>query len=87
MVVDVALADPEFGLTPGAEVAARVLRFDRAGRLLERGDAAQVEAYRGYADQSHLVREFHAFTGLSPSGWLAGDVGNVQVTAPDDRPG
>ena len=72
----------EFGLTP--KLAARVIRFDRARRLLTSGNAARVAAHCNYADQSHLVREFRAFTGLSPSGWLASEVGNVQVTEPVD---
>ena len=52
----------EIGLTPKA--AARVVRFDRARRMLPRTPAAVVAATCGYADQAHLVREFVAFTGL-----------------------
>jgi AraC-like DNA-binding protein len=71
----------EFGLTP--KVAARVIRFDRARRRVRPGNGAEVAAACGFADQSHLVREFHAFTGLSPGAWWAAEVGNVQVTDPE----
>lgn len=67
----------EIGLTP--KVAARVIRFDRVRRLLPHIPAVQVAIHCGYADQSHLIRDFVAFTGLSPTGWLAAEVGNVQV--------
>jgi AraC-like DNA-binding protein len=68
----------EVGLTPKA--AARVIRFDRARRLIGARPGADVAARCGYTDQSHLVRDFVAFTGLSPTRWLAAEVGNLQVT-------
>jgi AraC-like DNA-binding protein len=56
----------EFGLPP--KRAARLLRFDRARRLLGQGvPSAEVAARTGYADQPHLVREMRAFSGLTPS--------------------
>lgn len=67
----------EIGLAPKA--AARVIRFSRARRMLAGRRGADVAAECGYADQSHLVRDFVAFTGLSPTAWLAAEVGNVQV--------
>jgi transcriptional regulator GlxA family with amidase domain len=67
----------EIGLTPKA--AARVIRFDRARRLVPRHTGAAVAAVCGYADQSHLVRDFVAFTGLGPRAWLAAEVGNLQA--------
>lgn len=67
----------EIGLTPKA--AARVIRFDRARRLVPRHTGAAVAAACGYADQSHLVRDFVAFTGLGPRAWLAAEVGNLQA--------
>ena len=66
----------EIGLTPKA--AARVIRFDRARRMVLGTPAAAVAATCGYADQAHLVREFVAFTGLGPRAWLAAEVGNLQ---------
>jgi AraC-like DNA-binding protein len=75
----------EIGLTPKS--AARVIRFDRARRMVRgRGaSGADVAARCGYADQSHLIREFVAFTGLSPTAWLASEVGNVQVPPVAER--
>ena len=73
----------EIGLTPKA--AARVIRFDRARRMVPSRSGADVAAACGYADQSHLVRDFVAFTGLAPSAWLAAEVGNLQ--APDGGEG
>jgi AraC-like DNA-binding protein len=67
----------EIGLTPKA--AARVIRFDRARRMIPGSHGAAVAAVCGYADQPHLVRDFVDFTGLTPSAWLAAEVGNVQA--------
>jgi AraC-like DNA-binding protein len=69
----------EIGLTPKA--AARVIRFDRARRLIPHRPGAAVAAGCGYADQAHLVREFVDFTGLAPRAWLAAEVGNLQSAA------
>ncbi|MFC5994063.1 helix-turn-helix domain-containing protein [Pseudonocardia hispaniensis] len=60
----------QIGLAP--KPAARVLRFSRATRLLVAGsDAASVAATCGYADQSHLVREFRALAGCTPGQYRA----------------
>jgi AraC-like DNA-binding protein len=67
----------EIGLTP--KVAARVIRFDRARRMIPGSNGAVVAAVCGYADQPHLVRDFVDFTGLTPSAWLAAEVGNLQA--------
>jgi AraC-like DNA-binding protein len=70
----------ETGLAPKA--AARVVRFDRARReVARRGgrDLAAVAAVAGYADQSHLDREFRALAGLPPSRWWAEEFRNVQA--------
>jgi AraC-like DNA-binding protein len=73
----------EVGLPPKA--AARVVRFDRARRLLAGGGwrVADVAAAAGYADQSHLDRDFRQFAGAPPSRWLAEEVRNVQVPPPE----
>jgi AraC-like DNA-binding protein len=70
----------EIGLTPKA--AARVVRFDRTRRLLQRSVAtgrrpalADAAATCGYFDQAHLAREFGALAGCSPSRWLAEEYG------------
>jgi transcriptional regulator GlxA family with amidase domain len=72
----------QVGLAP--KPAARVLRFQRASRLLvptavHDGHPAppipsitDVAAACGYADHAHLVREFHALAGCTPSEYLAG---------------
>jgi AraC-like DNA-binding protein len=77
----------ETGLTPKA--AARVIRFDRARRLLQHRASARIAlppladlaADCGYYDQAHLAREFRELAGCPPSAWLAEEFRNVQ-----DRP-
>jgi AraC-like DNA-binding protein len=73
----------ETGLTPKA--AARVIRFDRARRILQRQAAgaagctlAGLAAGCGYYDQAHLAREFRGLAGCPPSAWLAEEFRNVQ---------
>jgi len=60
----------ELGLGPKA--VARVARFERARNLLAAPaglTVADVAATCGYADQSHLDREFGALAGCSPTTW------------------
>ncbi len=69
----------ETGLGP--KQAARVVRFDRARRVLTaspRPDLAGLAAATGYADQAHLTRDWRAFTGLPPLRWRAAEFGFVQ---------
>lgn len=63
----------EFGISP--KEAARVIRFDRARRMISSGRStrAAIAAVCGYTDQSHLNRDFKLLTGTSPTGWLDGD--------------
>ena len=62
----------ETGMAPKAY--ARVARFDRARRSLPGATSlARLAADLGYADQSHLSREFVAHAGLSPTAWLAAE--------------
>ncbi len=69
----------ELGVRP--KEAARVARFDRARRSIRPGlRLADVAAAHGYADQSHLVRDFQAFAGCSPTRWLADEFGFVQAS-------
>ena len=75
----------EIGLTPKG--AARVIRFDRARRLLVRNLTEATPEYRladlaaacGYFDQAHLAREFRVLAGCPPSQWLAEEFRNVQA--------
>lgn len=61
----------QVGLPPKA--VARLTRFERvvartrAGRV---GRWSEVAADAGYADQSHLIREFREFAGTTPVGYL-----------------
>ncbi len=69
----------ELGLPP--KVAARVLRFERARRLLERPDRpglADVAARCGFYDQAHLNREWRELAGCSPTTWMAEELPSVQ---------
>lgn len=73
----------ELGVSP--KQAARTMRFTHAvtriGAAVRTGDLdlAAVAAACGYADQSHLVREFQALAGISPSGWIAEEFPNIQA--------
>jgi AraC-like DNA-binding protein len=78
----------EIGLAPKA--AARVVRFDRARRLLlgqaragGRPRLAELAACGGYYDQAHLDREFGALAGCPPTAWLATEFRNIQAAAAD----
>ncbi|MGH7357899.1 MAG: helix-turn-helix domain-containing protein, partial [Candidatus Rokuibacteriota bacterium] len=54
------------GLLPKA--VARLLRFNRALSLVERGlDGAEIAHGCGYSDQAHFVKEFHRFSGSTPA--------------------
>lgn len=61
----------EVGMTP--KLYSRVLRFQRARALVSDAvapDWARVAVDCGYFDQSHLIRDFLAFSGFSPAGYL-----------------
>jgi AraC-like DNA-binding protein len=63
----------QIGLAP--KPASRVLRFRRAIDLLQAGPAGSIgdlAAACGYADHSHLVREFHSLAGCTPSQFVSG---------------
>jgi AraC-like DNA-binding protein len=74
----------EIGLSPKA--AARVIRFSRARRILQRralaGEShrlAELAASCGYFDQAHLDREFGLLAGCSPTTWVATELENWKV--------
>lgn len=69
----------ELGLSP--KVVGRVVRFDRARRLLtarNRPGLATVAATCGYYDQAHLTRDFRELAGMTPTAWLAEQLPSVQ---------
>ncbi len=70
----------------GPKTVQRLARFDAARRAVPLAAArgaplATVAAAAGYCDQSHLVREFRQYAGLSPTRWLAAELPNVQAPA------
>ena len=81
----------EVGLTPKA--AARVVRFDRARRLLQRRaasgrplDLAALATHCGFYDQAHMDGEFRALAGSAPTTWLVREFRNLQagMAAPEE---
>lgn len=61
----------QIGVTP--KTAARLLRFERARRHVDEQPHAglrDIAAACGYADQSHLNREFRQFTDTTPAEYL-----------------
>jgi AraC-like DNA-binding protein len=72
----------QVGLTPKS--AAQLLRFSRALSMLSGSrPISEVAAEAGYADHSHLVREFRRLTGSTPSQLLAGShSSNTATVAP-----
>ena len=61
----------QVGLTPVGY--RRLARFRSVLRLHAKGhrDWAELAAMTGFSDQSHLVRDCRAFTGLTPTEWAA----------------
>jgi AraC-like DNA-binding protein len=53
----------------GPKRLARIMRFERAWHLLQRGGSqAEVAALAGYSDEPHLLRDFRALAGVAPRG-------------------
>jgi AraC-like DNA-binding protein len=75
----------EFGLGP--KLAARVMRFERARRMLDvlppGGSIASIAGACGYYDQAHLNRDFTDLAGCTPTELLAENVPFVQDGALD----
>jgi AraC-like DNA-binding protein len=62
----------EVGMTP--KMFDRILRFQRvivAVRNNDTPDWTKIATEFGYFDQSHLIRDFHAFSGFSPENYAA----------------
>jgi AraC-like DNA-binding protein len=67
------------------KTAARLVRFDVVWRRLATHPAARwdaIAADSGYADQAHLIREFHQFTGATPTAFLAHPQTQTDVPPP-----
>jgi len=69
-------------------------RFDAARREVQRlalgrgaRTLADVAHATGYADHSHLVRDFRRFAGASPTQWVREELGNIQAGGHTDGPG
>ncbi len=76
----------ELGLAP--KLAARVLRFERACRMLQRDprpSIADVAAICGYFDQAHLTRDWNDLCGCTPTVWMAEELPSVQDTGAERR--
>jgi AraC-like DNA-binding protein len=59
---------------PAPKTAARLVRFQRTVRLLERHDAgrfAEIAQRCGYYDQAHMNREFRELAGTAPGEFVA----------------
>jgi AraC-like DNA-binding protein len=68
----------QIGLGPKA--ASRVLRLQRARRLLTTGRSqAETAAACGFYDQAHLSAEFRAMTGCTPGEFMAARFGDVSA--------
>jgi AraC-like DNA-binding protein len=62
----------QIGVPP--KTAARILRFDRAARLVRdprRDSLARIASAAGYHDQAHMTREFRALAGITPAAYRA----------------
>lgn len=62
----------QIGVPP--KLYCRLQRFQNSLKLIASGnsvDWAQLALAAGYCDQAHLANEFHDFSGLSPSAYLA----------------
>jgi transcriptional regulator GlxA family with amidase domain len=62
----------EVGLTP--KLFSRVVRFQRAREIVDHAATpnwAKLAVDCGYCDQSHLIRDFQEFSGLSPTDYLS----------------
>jgi AraC-like DNA-binding protein len=75
------------GLTP--KRFARVRRFRRVLDAIDAGrsvDWARVAATCGYFDQAHLIRDFRAFAGISPTAYRPRSPGDTSHVVLDETP-
>jgi transcriptional regulator GlxA family with amidase domain len=72
----------QIGLPP--KLLARVIRFDRAVRVLRAPGSTSLAAVAfdcGYADQAHLNRDFREFAGTSPTAFVAAQLESGAIAA------
>jgi AraC-like DNA-binding protein len=77
----------DVGLSP--KMFARIMRFGATLRLVRRGGAMRwtdVAATCNYFDQAHLVKEFHAFAGMTPNAYLGRETTGHATCLPWDPP-
>ena len=80
------LVRTEVGVTP--KEWQRLARFERSHALVREGvPLASVAIRCGYADQSHLTREWVALAGCSPTEWKHRELPSVQDDDGVDPPG
>lgn len=80
------------GIAP--KLFSSIVRFHCAGRLIRQAPAARMTLADiahacGYADQSHMNRDFRRLAGMAPSAFVRGNVAFVQDAAappPDNTP-
>jgi AraC-like DNA-binding protein len=73
------LVRAELGLSP--KMAARILRFGLAGRLLRSGrpgSLAETAVTCGYFDQAHLTNDWKKLTGCTPGQWMSEELPFLQ---------
>lgn len=73
----------------GPKTAGRILRFARARRSIDaaRGQIAWADLAIdwGYADQAHLIREFHAMAGVTPADYVRDIAGRFRTFQGDPQ--
>ena len=71
----------------GPKTVGRILRFTGARRAIDAGigaggmDWAGLAADWGYADQAHLIREFHAMAGVTPADYARDAAGRFRAVS------
>ncbi|KAB8316148.1 helix-turn-helix transcriptional regulator [Tolypothrix campylonemoides VB511288] len=74
----IALFRAAVGIAPKRYACLRRFRRVLASASGDACDWAAIADAHGYCDQSHLIREFRAFSGLTPEAWRAGAAGTGQ---------
>ena len=75
----------------GPKTVGRILRFAGARRAIDAGigagcmDWAGLAADCGYADQAHLIREFHAMAGATPADYARDAAGRFRPVSAEAR--